>query len=239
MRTAAVLLLLLAGCVRERAEDPIERTRERIERASREAVPPGNYRIDIERLWVGESDSRGFSALFGYADETVAVAAGGGMPGPGLRIGVAREGFAARFGVFARSVQSSQRESSFLVTAPGRPASLVVGETRFLEPFVSGGVLYQGWVPGGRFAGTAVETVVEPAVEGRVRLTLTPAFTGIGDGGILRATELSTTVEVPLGTPILLASHEGTHESAASALFSSRIGRGLERAVILATVQGG
>lgn len=240
MRASAAAAILLFACAEERTagDGSFERTREAIARA-REAVPPGNYRIDVERLWVGESDAQGLSALLGWIDSSVAVAAGGATPGPGLHVGVAKEGFLARFDAVRRSVRSAKREQSFIVTAPGRHASLSIGETRYLEPFTFGGVLYEGWIPGGRFVGTAVEAIVETAGEGRVRLSLTPSFSGIGPGGTVRATELSTTVEAPLGTSIFLGSEETTRHSVATALFSRRTESGREVAVVLATVRGG
>jgi len=225
---------------RERPTDPFEDARRRIEEARNLPVPTGNYRVKVERIWFAESESSAIGAMLGYTDENWDVQVGAPAPDAGFRVGVAKGGFSAMLDGHMRSSKNTTREEAMLMMVADYPASLMVGKTRYFIPFSVGGIPSGLVVPEGQFVGTSLETICTPAGEGAVQVTLTPVFSGLGNGGsTVKVTQATTTVRVPLGHPFMMASHDQSADSVATALLSRRSSSGLERAVLILTVDGG
>ena len=223
-----------------RPADPFEDARRRIEEARSLPVPAGNYRVKVERVWFSEQDSSAIGAMLGYTDDNWDVQVGSPAPDAGFRVGVAKGGFSAMLDGHMRSSRGATREEAMLMMVPDYPASLMVGQTRYLVPFSIGGVPGGLVVPEGQFVGTSLETICTPAGPGAVQVTLTPVFSGLGNGGsTVKVTQATTTVRVPLGAPFMLASHDNSADSVATTLLSRRSSSGLERAVLILTVDGG
>ncbi len=223
-----------------RSGDPFADARRRIDEARSLPIPTGNYRVRVERVWFSEADSSAIGAVVGYTDDHWDVQAGGAAPDAGFRVGVAKDGFYGMLDGHLRSSRDATREEAMLMMAPDYPASLFVGETRYVVPFRVGGRPYGLVVPEGQSVGTSLETICTPAGPGAVQVTLTPIFSQLGARGeTVRVTEATTSVRVPLGRPFLLASHDRTTDSAATALLSRRSSSGTEQAVLILTVDGG
>lgn len=225
-----------------RSADPYGDARAATEEARALPLPPGNHRVDVERIWLSERDTSALGVAFSVTDESVVVSGGETVVAPGFRVGVVGPaGFAEVSGAWA-SARSAERTSLFLVTVPDAPASIVVGETRWPEPFVV--PITPGLativVPGEQFVGSALDVVVSPRGEGLVQVSLTPVFTGLDDSGeVLRITELTTTVLVSLGHRLVVSSTDQFRDDVASTLFTRRTERGVEQGVITLTVGGG
>ncbi len=224
------------------ATDPFERAREAIDAAHDLGLPPGNYRVDVDRVWLAETDSSAIGVMFGYAKDGVIVEGGGPVPGEGLRIGVVGpDGFAAVSAAW-RSARQAEQSSLFLVTMANFPASLLVGETRWPDPIrlaVPGrrDVIV---IPAQQFLGAGLDVVVTPAGRDVVHVELTPFFSGLASNGDdLRITELTTRVAVPLGHTLLVASHDRTLDDVVTTMFSRTSTSGVEQGVIMLTVTGG
>ncbi len=260
-RPAALLPLLCAlglalGCVgsggggrsvpsRSGAEDPFEQTRRQIEDAHALGLPAGNYRVDVERAWLGEQELWAIGAMFGYTDENIDVELGEPAVDPGFRVGVAKDGFRGELSAIYEQTRTADRSNTFLVTVPDSPASLFVGTRRFLVPVTvivppfgayTGGLI----LPEGQDIGTSLEVVVSPAGEGLVRVSIIPSFSGLGDDRhAIRLTEMSTTVITPLGRPLVIGSHDRRVDDVATTLLSRRSLQGEEQGVIVLTVTAG
>lgn len=249
----ACLVTLLAACVTPspsssrrgrppRATDPFDDAWTAIEEARDLGLPPGNYRVDVERVWLEERDLTALGLAFGIADDGLVVEGGGAVVAPGFRVGVVGpDGYVELTGAW-RSTQSAERSSLFLVTLPDFPASLVVGETRWPEPFTV--PIAPGFealvIPGQQFVGAAFDVVVSPRGEGLVQVSLTPTFTGLTpDGEALRVTELTTTVLVPVGHTLVVSSTDRVLDDVASTLFTRTTTSGVEQGVITLKVSGG
>lgn len=228
------------GGTTQRSADPFEDARRRIDEARNLPVPTGNYRVRVERVWFSEADSSALGAVVGYTDDNWDVQVGSPAPDAGFRVGVAKGGFHGMLDGHLRSSRDATREEAMLMMVPDYPASLMVGETRYMIPFRIGGVPYGMVVPEGQFVGTSLETICTPAGPGAVQVTLTPVFSGLGERGeTVRITQATTTVRVPLERPFMLASHDRSADSVATALLSRRTSSGLEQAVLILTVDGG
>lgn len=218
-------------------ENPFAEARRRIEEARSLPVPEGNYRVQVERIWFAEAESSAIGALVGYAGGGFGAVAGGLSPDAGFAAGVVSGGFFAALDGHLRSHRGTSREQIMLVMMPGYPASLAIGETRYVVPFTIGGMQFGMLVPEGQLIGTSLEAICQPAGEGRVQVQLTPVFSGLGRGGeTVRVTQATTAVVVPLGQPLLIASQDRSAHNVANALLSRRTERGMEQAVLLLTV---
>ena len=256
----ALLLALLAACVSgpsgsggERApsprdDDPFAETRAMIEAARTSGLPPGNYRIDVERLFVSEGDMTSLGAVFGYTDENLDVRVGdpGAVAGDSdFRIGVAKDGFHGAISAAVRSASHSDRSNLFVVTVAGSPASIHVGEQSYIAPvtlILPGHRLRPAGLilPQGRFVGASLQVIVRPAGEGQVSVSLTPSFSGLGDDrATVALTELTTTVIAPLGRSFVIGSHDRSTDSVVKTLLSRRTETGMEQGVLILTVTGG
>lgn len=223
---------------RRGGSDPFREAMEEIEAARNLPVESGNVMVQVERIWFNEAESSAIGALIGYADENISVAAGGLSSDAGFRVGAAGGGFFGALDGHMRSSRSTSREQAFLTMMPGYPASLAIGQTRYVIPFVVGGVEYGLIQPGGQFVGTSLEALSQMVGEDRIQVQLTPIFSGLGPGGgPLRVTEASTTVVVQRGQPLLIASHGNTVDNVATSLLSRRTERGNEQAVLILTVK--
>ncbi|MBI4879902.1 MAG: hypothetical protein HY812_09630, partial [Planctomycetes bacterium] len=189
------------------------------------------------RIWFAEAESSAIGALVGYAGGGFGAVAGGLYPDAGFAAGVVSGGFFAALDGHLRSHRGTSREQIMLVMMPGYPASLAIGETRYVVPFTIGGMQFGMLVPEGQLIGTSLEAICQPAGEGRVQVQLTPVFSGLGRGGeTVRVTQATTAVVVPLGQPLLIASQDRSAHNVANALLSRRTERGMEQAVLLLTV---
>ncbi|MCC7170783.1 MAG: hypothetical protein IT459_10060 [Planctomycetes bacterium] len=212
-----------------------------IEAARTLPLPEGNYRIDVERIWVDANDSLTIESMFEYADEHWTV--GGGAPPTvpgGVRVGVTKGNFSANLNVALKNSKSSSREQIMLVTVADYPASIQVGQVRYAAPFsvpgVSGVVLF----PAGQMVGTSMEVLVRPVGQGYAQVSLTPVFSGLGNGGeTVKVTSLTTTVVAPIGQPFLIANHAQEHNDVTTTLFSRTSGSGSQQAVLVLRVTGG
>lgn len=255
------LLVLPAACVSgpsdrgggspsaaPREADPFEETRAMIEAARTSGLPPGNYRVDVERLFVSESDVQALGAVFGYTDENLDVrvgdpgAAGGDSD---FRIGVAKDGFHAAASALSRSAEHSDRSNLFVVTVAGSPASIHVGEQSYIAPVTlilpGHGLRPAGLIlPQGRFIGASLQVTVRPAGAGQVAVSLTPSFSGLGeDRTTVALTEMTATVLAPLGRSFVIGSHDRSTDSVVKTLLSRRTETGTEQGVLILTVTGG
>ena len=220
----------------DRIDDALERIRELESRP----LPPGNYKVSLERVWVDEREARSLSAMFGYTDERVSVRVGDVPSTSTFRVGVARDGFHAALAAELSRVRGAVRESTFLVTVADVSSLLAVGETRMAAPFYVGDVEYAVLVPGGQFLGTSIEVTVAEVRPGEVAVAVTPVFTNLsGRGDLTSLTELRTRVIAPLDVPVLLASHDERRDSAISTLLSRRNESRSERGALVLTVTGG
>lgn len=223
------------------ARDPFDRAMDEIDAARNLPLPEGNYRIDVERIWVDANDSLAIDGMFAYADEhwTVAGGAPPTVPG-GVRVGVTKGNFSASLNVALKNSKSSSREQLMLVTVADYPASIQVGEVRYAAPFsVPGG---SGIVvfPSGQMVGTSLEVLVRAAGQGLAQVSLTPVFSALGKGGeTVRVTSMTTTVFAPIGQPFLIANHSQQHNDVTTTLFSRTTSSGSQQAVLVLRVTGG
>ncbi len=224
-------------------DNVFDETRAMIEAARNQPLPPGNYRVDVERLWLSTSDMWAIGVLFGYADEHVKVKAGSKVADPGFRIGVAGGDFAAQLSGTMKQTSSSERTQMNLVTMPGAPASLLVGEQQYHVPYKIMLPHYPGGyilLPQDRFVGASLTVTVSPAGPGTVQVALTPSFSKAAkDGSTLHLTEMTTTVLAPLGQPLLISSSNRSTNDVASTLFSRSSSQGEQQGVMVLTVTGG
>lgn len=221
--------------------DPFDQAMKEIEAARNLPLPEGNYRIDVERIWVDANDSLTIESMFEYADEHWTV--GGGAPSTvpgGVRVGVTKGNFSANLNVALKNSKSSSREQIMLVTVADYPAMIQVGEVRYAAPFsvpgTSGVVIF----PSGQMVGTSLEVLVRPAGQGLAQVSLTPVFSGLGKGGeTVKVTSMTTTVVAPIGQPFLIANHAQEHNDVTTTLFSRTTNSGSQQAVLVLRVTGG
>ncbi len=243
---ALLVATLAGGCAADPGaasapppEDAFTRPQRMIDEAKMLSLPEGNYRIEVERVWLSESDTSSVGAIFGYRDNSVAVRVGQPAVEPGFRISVGGSDFRASLDATLRRSQRSERTRASIVTIADSPAFIDVGEVRYGVPIDLGPRRGTLIVPQGQFAGTSLEAVVAPAGPGQVTLRLTPLFSQHGPGGTTRVTEMSTTVRVPLDRPVVIGRHDRTGDSVASGLLSRTTARGREQAVVILTVTAG
>ena len=222
------------------SRDTFDETRRMIEEARAMGLPEGNYRVNVENIWLSESDASSISAMFGYRGNSVAARVGSPAVSPGFRFAVGGRNFRASLGATLSSTKNSQRSEQFLVTVADSPAYLNVGQVRYGIPINLGprrGVLI---VREGQFVGSSLQVTVSPAGPGIVNVSLTPRFsrTDTPDGN-LQLTEMSTTVQVPLGQPLLIGSSDQSSDSVATALLSRTSSSVRQQGVIVLTVTGG
>jgi hypothetical protein len=229
-----------ASGARAESRDTFDETRRMIEEARAMGLPEGNYRVGVENVWLSESDASSIGALFGYRGNRAAAQVGSPTVNPGFRFAIGGRGFQASLAATLSSTKNSQRSNQFLVTVADSPAYLDVGQVRYGIPINLGprrGVLI---VRQGQFVGSSLQVVVSPAGPGVVSVTLTPRFTQSGTpDGNLQLTEMSTTVQVPLGQPLLIGSSDQSSDSVASALLSRTSSSVRQQGVIVLTVTGG
>ena len=226
-----------APAARNAPVDPFQDALNRIEQARNLPVPEGNYMVQVERVWFAESESTAISAMLGYMDENIAVQVGSQSPDAGFRVGGAKGGFFGALDGHMRSSRGTSREQIMLTMVADFPAMLAIGQTRYMIPFTVGGVQYGMLVPEGQFVGTSLEAICTPVGEGRIQVQLTPVFSGLGRGGeTVRVSEATTTVVLPKGQPLLIASQNQSRNNVATSLLSRRTERGNEQAVLIVTV---
>ncbi len=227
-----------AGESPRRSNDPFEEARRQIEEARNLPLPSGNYRVDVQRIWLSQQDSSTVSAMFGWKDDNWDVRVGSPGADPGFRVAVAKGGFTGSIDGNLRSAKSASREQTFIVTVANSPASIQVGQVRFVQPIhvagAAGGII----LPAGQFLGTSLNTIVRPAGQGVVQVSLTPVFSA-PNGDLIELTQMTTTVNAPLGASILIANNSTSHDSVATALLSRTSSSGAEQAVIVLNVSGG
>ena len=212
--------------------------RDQIEAARSLPLPEGNYMVQVERIWFAESESSAIGALLGFQNQNINVQAGGQSADAGFRIGVAKGGFFGALDGHMRNSRGTSREQIMLTMVADFPASLAIGQTRFVIPFTVGGVRFGQLVPEGQFVGTSLEAMCSDRGAGRVQVQLTPVFNGLGPGGeTVRVAEATTTVLLSKGQPLLIASQDSTRENVATSLLSRRTERGNEQAVLVVTVK--
>lgn len=225
------------------AGDPFADAQSAIDAARQLGLPPGNYRVDVERIWLSESEVSAIGAMFKYASGGVVVAGGAPLAAPGFSIGVVGKSGFAGLSIAKSKLKNADHSEMFLVTMADVPASLRVGKTRYVTPvhLVGHGLKHAIVLPAQQFIGADFQVTVRPAELGMVTVSLTPSFTGIEPGGrgVLNVTELTSTVTLPLGEKILVSSSDHSSNSVAKTLFS-RVGRqGTEQGVIILSVSGG
>ena len=191
-------------------------------------LPPGNYRIEIERVWVTDADSWEIGALFGAVDEHAAVQVGRPDADAGFRIGVERSGAHGELAAALRKFSRADRSSMQLVAAPGAPASLQMGEMRYAVPLKLAGSTAPLIVPKGQILGASLQVL------------LTPVFSGLGaQGETLTLSQMTSTATVPLGQSMLIASQRRDSHDVASTLLSRSLTSNEEQGVLVLTVTGG
>ncbi len=221
-----------------RSGDPFEDARRQIEAAQNLPLPSGNYRVDVNRIWLSEQDSSTVSAMFGWKDDNWDVKVGSPGADPGFRVAVAKGGFTGSIDGNLRSAKSASREQTFIVTVADSPASIQVGQVRFVQPITVAGMKGGIILPAGQFLGTSLTTIVRPVGNGVVQVSLTPVFSA-ANGDLIELTQMTTTVNAPLGASILIANNSTSHDTVATALLSRTSSRGTEQAVIVLNVSGG
>lgn len=243
MRSLSILIavLLAAGCASPGPppEDSFTRTRRMIEEARAFPLPAGNYRIEVERVWLAESDDASVNAIFGYRGNDVAARVGRPEVDPGFRISVGGSEFRAALDATLRRSQHSERTRASIVTIPDAPAFIEIGDVRYGIPIDLGPRRGTLIVPDGQFTGTSLEAVVSPAGPGAVTIQLTPVFSRRGARGVTQVTEMTTTVRVPIDRPVLIGRNDQSRNDVASGLLSRSSSRGREQAVVVLTVTGG
>lgn len=230
-----------AGTAAADAGDPFDKAMKDIEAARNLPLPDGNYRIDVERIWVDANDSLAIDGMFAYADEhwTVAGGAPPSVPG-GMRVGVTKGNFSASLNVALKNSKSSSREQLMLVTVADYPASIQVGEVRYAAPFSVPGATGVVIFPSGQMVGTSMEVLVRPAGQGLAQVSLTPVFSALGKAGeTVKVTSMTTTVVAPIGQPFLIANHAQEHNDVTTTLFSRTTSSGSQQAVLVLRVTGG
>jgi len=233
----------LEALAQQQGGDPFADAQGAIDAARQLGLPPGNYRVDVERIWVSQSDVSAIGSMFKYKSGNAVLKGGAPLPAPGFTIGVVGKSGYAGLTVAKQSLKNADRSEMFLVTMAGTPASLRVGKTRYVTPLTIFGLGMKKAIvlPAEQFIGADFQVTVRPAGAGLVTVSLTPSFTGIEPGGrgVLNVTELTSTVTVPLGDKILLSSSDNTTDTVAKTMFS-RVGRqGNEQGVIILSVSGG
>ncbi|MCP3904828.1 MAG: type II and III secretion system protein [Planctomycetes bacterium] len=237
------VLAFVAGCPKSSPpparEDTFTQTQRMIEEAQQLPVAAGNYRIDVERVWLQETDAWAVDAMFGYSDGQNAVRVGRPNPNAAFRVAVGGGKFRSQFSATMSQTKSSRREQQTVVTMADYPASISVGQVRYGVPVNLGrrrGIIV---VPEGQFVGASLEVMISNRADGHVDVELIPVYSGLGPGGSnVQLTEMQTAVRVPLGQPILIGSTNRNEETATSGLLSRRSSRGTEQAVIVLTVRG-
>ncbi|MHC5113912.1 MAG: hypothetical protein ACYTGP_05735 [Planctomycetota bacterium] len=241
--TALFIIAFVAGCPDSSPpparEDTFTQAQRMIDDARNLPVPEGNFRIDVERVWLQESDAAAIDSMFTYRDSNHAARVGRRNPDAGFRVVVGGDHFRREFSATLSQVKSSRREQQMIVTMPDYPASIAVGRVRHGIPVNLGrrrGIIV---VPQGQFVGASLQVMVSNPGGGEVDVELVPVYSGLGPGGSnVALTEMATTVRVPLGRPVLIGSTTRDEETVARSLLSRSSQRVNEQAVIVLTVSG-
>ena len=199
-----------------------------------EGLPPGNVRLQLERLHVQRTDRSAFTTLLRYRDPNFRASVGSGRPTGGLRIFAMREGWSAALGASQRSTVRRERHKQFIVLAVGTSAWLeVVRSQQVAWPFRHGGRVYQ-------VTGSLLRVKVLSADARSIRARLEPHFrTADGRGGRVRIESLTTTVELrPDATHLIMADQNQTRSLASGWLGSGESSR-LRQTALLVTAEVG
>lgn len=247
-----LLLALLAGAsgcllperdasTGRRSDDVFEDTQRRIDEAQRLGLPAGNYRIETEHLWLDAQQSEAWGAVLEVASDGVAARAGQPLGAPGVRVGVLAGDARLQLEAALARARLAERSTSFLVTVADVPATLRVGT---IDTPIAALYLVPGWpaavaIAEPRFVGHALEVRVSPAGAGQARLELVPSFSNLGPAGTVSVREWATTLIVPLGVPVLVATVDRAGESAWGTLLARGRGTSSQRGALLVTVTGG
>lgn len=222
-------LMFAWGCQtpsrRESEYDRVSRQMERIAAESEMAAAGlGNIRVEIRMLSVSEEDYFAIEGLFRYADENVVIAA---QPSAyyrsGLRIAAAGENFRTQVRIVKEQSKSSEETEMFLVMADGASGYLFVGREILVPQFYYANRWFTSVGYDFVRAGRAFEAAARTLGSGLIEMQLTPVFSEfLNDGGDLRMTELTTTVQVRPGQTIVIGRSDTRTEDLSAAMLSTR-----------------
>ncbi|MBI2923330.1 MAG: hypothetical protein HYY18_19920 [Planctomycetes bacterium] len=176
-----------------------------------------NVRTEVTIYEIDERDAEGWSFFWGAS----VPVAGGRLSFNGLRVATGGAAFYARIDAWQRRSTVRRKTAPFIVSAPGYPGMIDVGEVR-PEPvtiwiYDSGEVVgtYE-WTK----AGCSLE--VTPFIEegGRIRVRVHPVVAHREGGGRTRIGELETEVVVPEGDAVIIGGSEEARNSVGSTFFS-------------------
>lgn len=196
-----------------------------------------NWKITVTRYTVEDETGDRLGALWKYADENVHVTAGVAPRDGGLRLRLAGANFMAELDAQRRQTQTSSKTESMLVVMKGQTGLLVVGETRFVPAFV-----YDGRTFGGALLKTeAVQSLLvrpDSTPDGLVQIGLTPQFSRLEGYNDIVLTQLSTTLLVKPGQPIVIGGEDSAQDRVAGSLFYHNHGSKNAKSLIVLRVDG-
>ncbi len=226
------LTVIACGCIEpETRESEAERVFGDIMARQMPKTPPerrsGNVSVMVDRILVDRSNSVHLSAAWRYTDEKIAASGGGGRLARenGIRIGVAKDGFAVQLQAALTKLRIKDTTRTFLTTLSGRQAVINVGQTTYIE------ILRYRTLAGERvlleraFVGASL--MIEPTIlpDDRIRVKLYPRLT-TREGKSINLTEVATEVILDHAQPLVLGGMGRSNESTGFALFSwSKAGR--------------
>ncbi|MBI1375438.1 MAG: hypothetical protein GC159_22210 [Phycisphaera sp.] len=256
-RYAAALLLLLSiapGCkttpsepadpeaeaIRQRAQELEAQREARLAEMNRRggasdvvmSVPPGNVRVNLERVSFDRRERQSLDAMIGYRDRNVDVQVGGTSRHNGLAVYALQGGWRGAISVGGSTRTSRSISSQFILLAPGGTASLEA-VTLQPRPWVVVVPTWRGGVLVSRsqydVTGSGMAVTVRGVSASGVDVELLPYFHAArttdargGRGGAIQLDELRTRVIVPPGVPIAVMSDSSATTDTARSWLSYR-----------------
>lgn len=223
-------LLILAGCYEPRRREP-----DPWEKYSNQPVPEGNVRIRVNYFEFDAVEREAYAAAARYKGEDVVVTAGD-ISANGVGVWAVRAAFLSEM----RTTRRDQEQ--FLLVADGFEGQMHVVESSPMP------VTHVIPIYGGAAIVRTIEQVVtgsgmyvkpQTQSDGSVLVELTP-YVSYREGrgfSTIRITELSVTLRVKPGQPVVILAHEEREQSFGAAFFSARSSRGLRRVLQVLTVE--
>lgn len=225
-----LLVVLLAACYEPRPREP-----DPWEKYANQPVPAGNLRVRINTFEFEASEREAYGLAARYKSGDVVVTAGD-ISANGVGVWAVRAAFVSEM----RTTRRDQEQ--FLLMADGTEGQMHVVEsspmpvTRVI-PIYNGAVIVRTIEQ--VVTGSGMYVRPESQSDGTVLVEATPYVSYREGRGIstIRLTELSVTLRVRPGQPVVILAHEEAEESFGAAFFSARSSRGLRRVLQVLTVE--
>jgi len=204
------------------------------------ARSPDNVGIVVEKLDAKAMAAMDVGAAFRAQSGNVTAAGGNPLAARnGLQIRIATGSFAARIGGSVSRSRSSTREQMFIAVKSGTEGALVMGGDVYIPRLGYWGPYGYQLLIERAFVGR--QLAVRPTIlsDGRIAIQLWPRFS-TRKGQVIDVTQLSTTVTVRDGQPLLIGGLNTADSEISSVLFgaSSREASGTMAIVLTAKIGG-